>query len=286
MSDLNFDARKARILAEIESPTPDLSPKGFIDVQILPLISRLNVHQDVVTTSSCSGRVSVFVEGAKDTSPRVGGKGDGGRWLFVDHDPVDIAGMGDSQIAEKVVGRAAAAGLCDVGAATRFVHFKFETMILHILARDLATAQKILSTALSAGFRESGVMNSTQSPMVAIRSNGLALDAIIGVLDADTGNIQKLVSDEYIAMLVRVGNMRFQENDRRIEKLTRNLEAALFAPNDGEKDVPEDKEARRLRKREEGLRRQQEQKQQAAEADAGVDLEETGLDILGEILSR
>jgi tRNA wybutosine-synthesizing protein 3 len=133
MSDLNFSARKERILAEIVSSAPDLSPKGFIDVQILPLISRLNVHEDVVTTSSCSGRVSVFVEGAKDTSNRVGGKGDGGKWLFVEHDPVDIAGMSDSQIAEKIVGRAEGrSGAIDVGAMTRFVHFKFETMVSSI----------------------------------------------------------------------------------------------------------------------------------------------------------
>jgi tRNA wybutosine-synthesizing protein 3 len=129
-------------------------------------------------------------------------------------------------------------------------------------------------------------MNSTQSPMVAIRSNGLALDAIIGVLDAD-GNVQKIVSDEYIAMLVRVGNMRFQENDKRIAKLTRNLEEALYAPKE-EKDVPEDKEARRERKRLEGLRRQQEvlKEQKEAPADGDVEEDDAHSDILGEILSR
>jgi tRNA wybutosine-synthesizing protein 3 len=126
-------------------------------------------------------------------------------------------------------------------------------------------------------------MNSTQSPMVAIRSNGLALDAIIGVLDAD-GNVQKIVSDEYIAMLVRVGNMRFQENDKRIEKLTRNLEEALFAPKE-EKDVPEDKEARRERKRLEGLRRQQEMLEEQKQAQ-DVEDDDADSDILGEILSR
>jgi tRNA wybutosine-synthesizing protein 3 len=122
-------------------------------------------------------------------------------------------------------------------------------------------------------------MNSTQSPMVAIRSNGLALDAIIGVLDADE-NVQKVVSDEYIAMLVRVGNMRFRKNDKRIEKLTRNLEEALFTPTE-EKDVPEDKEARKERKRKEGLQRQQEKlKQKQAEIE---DVEGSGPDpdILG-----
>lgn len=105
-------------------------------------------------------------------------------------------------------------------------------------------------------------MNSSGSPMVAIRSNGLALDCIVAVLDAD-GKVQKLVSDEYIAMLVRIGNLRFEENDHRISKLTRNLEDALFKSKDegegtGKEKTWEDKEVRKARKKEEGLKRQEE----------------------------
>jgi tRNA wybutosine-synthesizing protein 3 len=144
-----------------------------------------------------------------------------------------------------------------------------DTQILHILTRDRDTAQAILSTALATGFRESGIMNSSGSPMAAIRSNGLALDCIVAVLDAD-GKVQKLVSDEYIAMLVRIGNLRFEENDRRISKLTKNLEDALFQPKDegegkGGGETWEDKEVRKARKREQGLKVQEEaRKEQAA----------------------
>ena len=164
-----FDARKARLLAGIADDAPDASPKGSIDVHILPLITRLNAHADVVTTSSCSGRISVFLEAAKKLgtdggpdpepdhdhvepaaavagadeaapgetpAPRpnagVSGKGDGGRWLFVSHDPVDIGGASDAAITDMVMeqnsGGVHPCTNLDLGPAARFVHFKFETM--------------------------------------------------------------------------------------------------------------------------------------------------------------
>lgn len=167
-----FKAHKSRILAEIESPIPDASPKGSIDVQILPLINRLNQHDRIFTTSSCSGRVSVFFEGLKKipTTPRyseqnqqagktpvgdavgnagIGGKGEGGKWLFVSHDPVDAERKSDCEVAEMLLGkevdevaathdeqRLGYAGLgsgdavgFDISSATRFVHLKFEPMV-------------------------------------------------------------------------------------------------------------------------------------------------------------
>lgn len=148
-----FKAHKFRILAKIASPSPDASPKGSIDVQILPLINRLNQHDRVFTTSSCSGRVSVFFEGQKKIATPVaespvgkagiGGKGGGGKWLFVSHDPVDVERQSDREVAEMLLGKEVddeqrlgyiglgsgdAVGL-DISSATRFVHLKFEPMV-------------------------------------------------------------------------------------------------------------------------------------------------------------
>lgn len=101
-----FHLRKSTILHSLAlSPETytDLSPKGSIDAGIRPLIERLNALDGVVTTSSCAGRISVFLEGEKGPSgegweegggERVvpGGKGRGGKWLFVSHDPLDEEG--------------------------------------------------------------------------------------------------------------------------------------------------------------------------------------------------
>lgn len=50
---------KNQILNDIDSGR-DFSPKGSIDLPIYQLISFINELQDYVTTSSCSGRISIF----------------------------------------------------------------------------------------------------------------------------------------------------------------------------------------------------------------------------------
>lgn len=116
----NFTLKKERILAALAAPSQsytDLSPKGSVDAGIKDLIDRINTLDGIVTTSSCAGRISVFLEGTKPRAPcddaavgvdeggqeekgeifdertvtgPVGGKGRGGRWLFVSHDPIEI----------------------------------------------------------------------------------------------------------------------------------------------------------------------------------------------------
>jgi tRNA wybutosine-synthesizing protein 3 len=78
-----FDQRKTKILQELTSDSPDLSPKGSPDDGVLALLQRLNAHQDYITTSSCSGRAVVFLDADKD------GQGDHarGRWLMNRHMP-------------------------------------------------------------------------------------------------------------------------------------------------------------------------------------------------------
>lgn len=109
----NFTLKKEKILAALAAPSHsyiDLSPKGSVDVGIKDLIDRINALDGIVTTSSCAGRISVFLEGTKTRAQYddagVGGdegekdeqgiidehavKGRGGRWLFVSHDPIEI----------------------------------------------------------------------------------------------------------------------------------------------------------------------------------------------------
>ncbi|GAD97879.1 COG1590 daomin protein [Paecilomyces variotii No. 5] len=64
----SFESRKRKILAELSVPDAeytDLSPKGSVDEGIRDLIHDINTVAGLVTTSSCAGRVSVFLEGRK-----------------------------------------------------------------------------------------------------------------------------------------------------------------------------------------------------------------------------
>lgn len=122
-----------RQLAVPEASYTDLSPKGSVDEGIRELIDVINAYNGLVTTSSCAGRVSVFVEGRKDAAndakaPReqvagVGGKGGGGTWLFVSHDFIPdeswISSLGLETKDENSV----------EGGERRLIHFKFEPMV-------------------------------------------------------------------------------------------------------------------------------------------------------------
>lgn len=137
----------------------DLSPKGSVDEGIKELIGSINSEEGWVTTSSCAGRVSVFLEGKRNLNSneygekreeeevlngegrkaaRIGGKGGGGKWLFCSHDPVpeEVLSKQDEQgivgylgmerdkdgSAERILNEKK---VIDV----RFIHFKFEPMV-------------------------------------------------------------------------------------------------------------------------------------------------------------
>jgi tRNA wybutosine-synthesizing protein 3 len=152
----SFAARKKKILDLLAVPADlydDLSPKGSIDEGIRDLIDEINAIEGCVTTSSCAGRISVFLEGKKKSVPGevenkiedgerievtskgagVGGKGGGGKWLFVSHDPVETSKHAEAwkelfgMQSEDAEGRE----LLSLGAArdVRFIRFKFEPMV-------------------------------------------------------------------------------------------------------------------------------------------------------------
>ncbi len=117
---------------------------------------------------------------------------------------------------------------------------------------------------MEAGFRETGAVSLVSrvpgedaTPVVAVRSMGLSLESLIGV---DKDGVRRLVvSPEYLETLVRIANERFVENEKRIARFNAAVEAAFSPPPKG-KDGWEDAQARRERKREEGLRRREELK--------------------------
>ncbi|KAI5917538.1 methyltransferase TYW3-domain-containing protein [Camillea tinctor] len=301
-----FVQKKARILEQLGVPGAeytDASPKGSLDAGIRDLIDEINGLDGFVTTSSCAGRISIFVEGRKasiatadDGDARndddngaeggtggagaserdvglpteklagVGGKGGGGTWLFVSHDPVVLENA-DAGL-ESLLGLSnghEATGQEDSrgGAAPRLVHFKFEPMILHVLTASLEHAQQLLRCGLQAGFRESGAINlvgttgESVTPMVAIRSIGLALESLVGVQHAG-GAPKCTVPCEYLHTLVQVSNERFEENKKRIARFRAGFLQAAQPPKKRDGSVWEDAQARRERKKVEGLRRKAE----------------------------
>lgn len=142
-----FESRKQKLLEQLDTPDEeyhDLSPKGSIDAPIRDLISEINGIDGIVTTSSCSGRISVFLEGRKADSDALkppeeseesragpGGKGGGGTWLFISHNPMDVPNAASSSELLSSFGlEDAAVGLAgEIDTHRRFIHLKFEPMV-------------------------------------------------------------------------------------------------------------------------------------------------------------
>ncbi|KAF9884755.1 hypothetical protein FE257_001245 [Aspergillus nanangensis] len=285
-----FESRKSKILAELSIPDAeysDLSPKGSVDEGIRDLIHDINALPGLVTTSSCAGRISVFLEGRKkeqnttDERQRQyapsGGKG-AGKWLYVSHDRVEEKATMHEQF-----GMVAGNGkLNNHGKAPRMVRFHYDPMILHIMTATLQHAQPVLAAASSSGFRESGLQSlrcldgdeNGPSPIIAVRSAGLSLESIIGYCEEseeDDGEeiIRSLVTEEYLQMLVSISNERFAINTERKTRFRTNLlelcsSAPAGAPKGKGKLRPlgwEDPGKRRERMRAEGLMRKNQKKE-------------------------
>ncbi|KAF4843482.1 tRNA wybutosine-synthesizing protein 3 [Colletotrichum siamense] len=294
-----FTARKHKILQQLSVPDAeytDASPKGSVDVGIRELIGELNELDGFVTTSSCAGRESGDAktgptegEGedpagtALATIAGPGGKGGGGTWLYVSHDPVPgphdedgellkLLGLVDEAEGGKV--GAGEAGSTQSGRRRRrLIHFKFEPMILHVLTASPSHAQLLLKCALAAGFRESGALNLLPSapstddqqpsvtPIVGVRTMGLGLESLVGYVDDSNDTRHCTVSADYLRTLVDIANERFVENAARIARFRAALQDAAAGPPArlGEGGAEwEDAAVRRERKKAEGLRRKEE----------------------------
>lgn len=267
-----FTARKDAITSALAMPKEeyqDLSPKGSIDEAIIPLILQLNSYPGVVTTSSCAGRISVFLEGSKDPHDGLiyeqnavpGGKGNGGRWLYVSHEPVNIPPQMEpnhlTELFHLLRDQSKTLASLEPSAITelRFVKFQFEPMILHIMCASLTHARPILAAAINAGFRESGVQSlknlddSHAFPMVAVRTNGLALSSLIGFVAPEVSQAVAMTEESYLYVLLLQANERFKANEERIKRFQIGLRV-------GNTEPWEEKDQRRERKRAAGLAEQ------------------------------
>lgn len=144
-----FDEKKAKTLAQLSAPEEaysDLSPKGSVDRGVRELCAEINTLDGFVTTSSCAGRIAVYLEGgqqktlpdediddatiatAATTSTAGSGKG-GGEWLFVSHDPLELDATTGGLM--KLFGMDPDAKPSTPSTLTgiRFVHFRFEPLV-------------------------------------------------------------------------------------------------------------------------------------------------------------
>jgi tRNA wybutosine-synthesizing protein 3 len=146
------------------------------------------------------------------------------------------------------------------------------------MTASLHHAKPLLSAAISSGFRESGVQSlknlddPSACPMVAVRSAGLGLEAIVACAGSKIGDhgsagFRRLVTEDYLSMLLNMANQRFSANSRRIARFRDVLKETMAAEAKRTllEKTWETPFARRERKREEGLSMKQARKETSPE---------------------
>ncbi|KAI8491543.1 tRNA methyltransferase tyw3 [Branchiostoma belcheri] len=166
----------------------DLSRKGSIDEPIVELVNFINGQEVLFTTSSCSGRISVFAEKHEE-------KKKGCDWLMISHTQTDTASV-----------------MTSLHDHTGSAVFKFEPFVLHVQCRTIQDARLVHQAGVQAGFRNSGIsLGSKGKVVVGIRSTH-TLEAPL----SDRGRM--LVDEGYVSYLVTAANGKLQENQHRVQR--------------------------------------------------------------------
>ena len=195
----SFDQRKTHTLRAIfdrnadEPASCDKSLKGFVDTRALPIITLINSHTDMFTTSSCSGRIVLY-------GNRTG-------FIYTSHNASD----------EQDVVSAFNASIDD-----QSVDFKMEPFVLHVECRDMNTAQFLIKVALASGYRNTGCVFSALRIIVMVRST-LKMDIPV-VVDG-----KRIASPEQLGIWSSVANDKMVANLASMERLEASLQSMLGA---------------------------------------------------------
>ena len=213
-----FDKEKSEELSRLYEGH-DLSPKGSIDLPCLDLVNFINEELcDYVTTSSCSGRISIYQDNADESK--------GVHWLLVKHGCLskDLLLSCIARAKATGGGRAAAeeAGQ-ENGQIAPSMTLKCEGMILHCKCRDVTSAARLHQVSLAAGYREGGITIGKHHIMLAIRTTAYTLEAPLSAAGV-------LLPLPFLEVLLAQANRRMVQNTLRLGKFLRMLKEFFGFP--------------------------------------------------------
>lgn len=163
--------------------------QGRVDPDIVDLLERINSSSDYYTTSSCSGRIQL----AACEHPGEKGKL---RVLAKWHRPIRV---------EELV-------LALNSSQEPSIWFSVHPPILHIVARDIEAAKRLLVRARNSGFKHSGIQGLGRRVVVEIMSME-RLETPLRLHGMD------LMGPWAYPMLVEAANKLLTRSKRRLEKL-------------------------------------------------------------------
>lgn len=260
-----FTSMRRQILRDLEENTNDKSLAGRVDPQIAALVHYVNTaFPQYVTSSSCSGRVSLFHKGvqlpskpaaAAASSSAAGSdspaaeltllerrkRGSFGRGtLFQSHDPLpeDTRGVVRDVLVPALNSfwawrktQTSDASLL----ASEVLQLKFEPMIVHILCADVEAAAELLKCGSESGQMNSGIIScsrgtKTHRKITCCITSPLCVDIPLFAHDTWCLPLDSFASDAWTTFLnatLRHVNVLFAENAHRRERFAAELRTRL-----------------------------------------------------------
>ena len=172
--------------------------EGRVDPDIVDLLEMLNQREEYYTTSSCSGRIQVFE--ARHPGDKFN---------------ITILGKWHAPVPCEEVRKA-------IKKAERYAWLVVQSPILHVVARDMLSALKMLTLAREVGFKHSGIQSIRHDRIVVevLGSERIAIPVL--------WNGEQLVADEALEKLVEVCNYVLSTSKERLQKLKETLRAGAL----------------------------------------------------------
>ncbi|NQU98218.1 hypothetical protein HQ533_02020 [Candidatus Woesearchaeota archaeon] len=183
---MSFEKDKERTLNKMTSN--DKSNKGFVDKPVKKLIDKINKSKNYYSTSSCSGRIILI------QIPESGSKKEA-EFIYRTHDKAKLKDV--------------LAALKDVKGN---IWLRQEPVILHVCAKTLEDASKLLRAARLIGYKRCGLFEIEKRFLMELMSTE-KIDAII----AKEGKL--LVSEDYLKVLIDAANKKLERTWGKIKKL-------------------------------------------------------------------
>lgn len=186
---MDFDEQKKQTLDKLYKP--DKSKKGHIDERLINLITLINKHPDYYTTSSCSGRISLFTDNASANKAEAD-------WLYITHEKAEVNTILKVVQKEKL--------------PASIVWFRQEGFILHACARNQESATNFLQFAQANGFKKTTLLSFAKRFIIEVVSTQ-RIDSPI----ASEGKL--LVDEKYITFLTSLANEKLATTHQHIKRL-------------------------------------------------------------------
>ncbi len=194
MKDNNFHSYKQQALSQLKAALI----KGEVDEPIIPYLEIINSKENLYTTSSCYGRITV------DNVPLIDNKKEH-KWL----------GKWHRKVNKEELLNALERG------EENITYIKQEPFILHIGVKTLEDAEEILNIARNKlGLKRSGIMHTKPRIMLEI----MGLDHIS--IPAKIGR-EYLIDLNNIEKIVKILNKKFERNEKRLVSFIKEIEKEI-----------------------------------------------------------